>query len=155
MSSVNLLVETTVNRPVAAVAAYAGDPSNAPTWYRRIATAEWITAPPLRIGSRIRFRAKFLGKQLMYTYEVVELTPGASLTMRTAEGPFPMETTYTWAPAGDEATRMTLRNNGEPTGFSKLTAPLMATAMKRAMTQDLRQLKAILEGDAVTGGCVG
>jgi hypothetical protein len=64
--------------------------------------------------------------------------------MRTSEAPFPMETTYTWeaAPGG---TRMTLRNRGEPSGFGRVVAPLMATAMRRANQKDLARLKAILE----------
>lgn len=41
---------------------------------------------------------------------------------------------------------MRLRNRGEPTGFSRLLAPLMAPAMRRANRKDLRRLKAILEG---------
>lgn len=143
--SVNVEVETIINRPIAVVAAYAGDPSNAPHWYRRIDSADWVTDPPARIGSQITFRARFLGKALVYTYAISELTPETSLTMRTAQGPFPMETTYTWTAVADNATRMTLRNQGEPTGFSKLTRPLISIAMKRAMTQDLHQLRAILE----------
>lgn len=65
--------------------------------------------------------------------------------MRTAEGPFPMETTYTWTPTDNGRTRMTLRNRGEPSGFSKVMAPLMATAVRRANTKDLAQLREILE----------
>lgn len=68
--------------------------------------------------------------------------------MRTAEGPFPMETTYTWSPAGAEATRMTLRNRGEPAGFSRLGAPLLAPAMRRANRRGLARIKASLEGGA-------
>ena len=64
---------------------------------------------------------------------------------RTAEGPFPMETTYTWEAAGEQRTRMTLRNRGEPSGFSRLFAPMMAAAMRRANRKDLRRLKALLE----------
>ena len=57
--------------------------------------------------------------------------------MRTAQGPFPMETTYTFADAGGGATRMTLRNRGEPAGFAKVAAPVMAPAMRRANGKDL------------------
>ena len=56
-----------------------------------------------------------------------------------------METTYRWTPADQTSTRMTLRNRGEPAGFSKLVAPFMAPAMRRANRRDLAKLKAILE----------
>jgi len=105
---------------------------------------EWKT-PPIGVGSRLAFVAHFLGRRLAYTYELVELVPGERLVMRTAEGPFPMETTSTWATAGESSTRMTLRNRGEPSGFGKLAAPFMAAAMRRANRKDLARLKAILE----------
>ncbi|HUP85570.1 MAG TPA: SRPBCC family protein [Acidimicrobiales bacterium] len=120
--AVDVLTEITIARPVEVVSAYAADPSNAPEWYDNIASVAWETEPPVRLGSRAAFRASFLGRTLEYTYEVVDLVPGERLVMRTAEGPFPMETTYTWASAGEVLTRMTLRNRGEPTGFSKVAA---------------------------------
>ena len=89
--------------------------------------------------------ARFLGRRLAYEYEVVELVPGERLVMRTSEGPFPMETTYTRTAVDDTHTRMTLRNRGEPTGFSKVAAPAMAAAMRRANRKDLQNLKTILE----------
>ena len=85
------------------------------------------------------------GAQLRYTYELTDYAPGERLTMRTAEGPFPMETTYVWTAADVGSTRMTLRNRGEPSGFSKLAAPLLAAAMRRANRKDLEKLKSILE----------
>ncbi len=93
------------------------------------------------------FVARFLGRRLAYTYEIVDLVPGERLVMRTSEGPFPMETTYTWERVGDSSTRMTLRNRGEPSGFSKISSPLMAAAMRRANRKDLSSLKTILERD--------
>jgi len=65
--------------------------------------------------------------------------------MRTAEGPFPMETTYTWTDTASGGTRMTLRNRGEPSGFSRFAAPAMTAAMRRANGKDLARLKALLE----------
>jgi hypothetical protein len=113
--------------------------------YVNIESAEWKTPPPLRAGARVGFTAHFLGRRLEYTYEIAEFVPGERLVMRTAQGPFPMETTYTWAPAGNSSTRMTLRNRGEPAGFSKILAPFLAGAMRRANTKDLARLKSILE----------
>jgi hypothetical protein len=91
---VDVTVETVIERPVVDVAAYAGNPSNAPEWYANIRSVGWRTPPPLAVGSRMDFVASFLGRRLAYTYEVVELVAGERLVMRTAQGPFPMETTY-------------------------------------------------------------
>lgn len=143
--AVDVLTETVIERPVAVVAEYAGDPSNAPQWYSNIESVDWRTEPPIRVGSRMDFVAQFLGRRLAYTYEVVELVPGRRLVMRTAQGPFPMETSYEWLPVSESATRMTLRNRGEPTGFAGIAAPLMAASMRRANTKDLARLKQLLE----------
>jgi len=142
---VDVLTELEIARPLAEVAAFAANPDNAPAWYENIKSVEWKSAPPLSVGSRIAFVAHFLGRRLAYAYEIVELEPNAKLVMRTSEGPFPMETTYTWQATGETATRMTLRNRGEPTGFSKLLGPLMEGAMRRANRKDLARLKQLVE----------
>jgi len=94
------------------------------------------------------FVAQSLGRRLEYTYEIVELIPGDRLVLRTSEGPFPMETTYTWRDLPGGGTTMHLQNRGEPEGFSKIVAPIMAPAMRRANRKDLRRLKAILEASS-------
>lgn len=143
--AVDVVTSTTIRRPRAAVAAYASDPNNAPDWYVNIKQVCWRTHPPLKVGSKIDFVARFLGRTLEYTYEVVELVPGERMAMQTAQGPFPMQTIYEWRDAADGSTLMTLRNRGEPSGFARLMAPLMAPAMRSANRKDLARLKAILE----------
>ncbi|WP_432875938.1 SRPBCC family protein [Kribbella sp. CA-245084] len=143
--AVDVVTEIVIGRPVDVVATYVGDPSNAPEWYANIESVDWQTEPPVEVGSRMDFVAHFLGRRLAYTYEVAELVPGRRLVMRTAQGPFPMETSYEWSEAGDGATRMTLRNRGEPKGFAGVAAPLMAASMRRANTKDLARLKQLLE----------
>lgn len=141
---VDVVTEVVIGRGCAEVAAFAGDPSNAPEWYVNIESVRWQTAPPVAVGSKLDFVARFLGRTLTYTYEVADCSPNR-LVMRTAQGPFPMETTYTWEPIDPTHTRMTLRNQGEPAGFAKVTAPVMAAAMRRANNKDLARLKEILE----------
>jgi uncharacterized membrane protein len=143
--AVDVSTQITIDRPRDVVAAYAGDPLNAPSWYVNIDSVHWQTPPPLAVGSRLAFTARFLGRHLSYTYQVVDHIPGTRLVMRTSQGPFPMETTYTWKPAGDGSTTMTLQNRGEPSGFAAVTAPMMSAAIRRANRRDLARLKSILE----------
>jgi hypothetical protein len=143
--AVDVLTETIIERPCAEVAEYAGDPTHAPHWYANIESVAWQTPPPVQLGSKMTFVARFLGRRLAYTYEVVDLIAGNRLVMRTTQGPFPMETTYTWQALDQTRTRMTLRNRGEPTGFGKITSPMMAAAMRRANAKDLANLKRVLE----------
>ena len=143
--AVHVVTELVIERPLEVVSSYAANPDNAPEWYQNIEAVAWETSPPLTKGSRVAFVARFLGRRLEYTYEIGRYEPGSILVMATAQGPFPMETTYTWTAVTEGSTRMTLGNRGEPAGFSKVTAPVMAAAMKRANDKDLANLRAILE----------
>jgi len=141
---VDVVTRILIHRPRADVADFAGDPDNASQWYVNIRSSRREDSGPLTAGSKIAFIASFLGRNLSYTYEVVELIPGEKLVMRTSQGPFPMQTAYQWTDA-DSGTLMSLRNTGQPSGFSRLTGPVMALMMGRAMRKDLQKLKGILE----------
>ena len=145
--ALDVVTEGVIRRPRADVARYVADPSNAPRWYTNIKSVEWKSPGPLKVGSLVEFVAHFLGRRMRYTYEITEYIPGSRLVMRTAQGPFPMETTYTWEDADAGATRMTLRNRGGPAGVSKLFAPVMAMAVRRANRKDMAQLRSVLERD--------
>ena len=142
---VDVLTEVEIDRPRAEVAAYASDPEAATSWYENIEAVSWETPPPLAVGSRLAFVARFLGRELAYTYEVRELVAGERFVMRAAEGPFPMETTYAWSDTPSGGTRMTLRNRGAPEGVARLAAPLVARAVARANRKDLDRLRSVLE----------
>lgn len=145
MKQVEVETEIVIARPRLVVAEYTANPVHAPEWYVNIRSAEWEGPAELRIGARIAFRAEFLGRKLSYTYEIADWEPGVRMIMRTANGPFPMETTYTWSDADEGHTHMHLRNAGKPSGMMSLMAPMMAKAMKKANEKDLAMLKEILE----------
>ena len=147
---VNVQTEILIRRPRPEVADYAGNPDNAPRWYENIHSAQRLTAGPIDVGSKVAFTAKFLGRDLSYTYEFVEYVPDEKLVMRTAQGPFPMQTTYTWEEVSG-GTRMTLGNTGKPSGFSQLAGLFMAPMIRRATRKDLQKLKSILEAGEAAG----
>jgi hypothetical protein len=43
---------------------------------------------------------------------------------------------------------MRLRNRGKPSGFSRLLAPFMGIAVRRANRKDLERLQELLESDS-------
>ncbi|MBX9642272.1 MAG: SRPBCC family protein [Mycobacteriaceae bacterium] len=145
MRSVDVVSQVVIARPRDEVSTYAADPDNATAWYVNIGAAKWKTRKPMVVGSQFAFVAKFMARSMSYTHEVVDMDPGARLVMRTREGPFPMETIYLWEDAADGATKMTLRNRGEPSGFFGVAAPVIVGAMRRANAKDLRSLKSLLE----------
>ena len=147
MKPVDVITAVEIARPREVVAGYAADPDHVRDWYANIDRVTWETEKPLTIGTRLAFVARFLGRTISYTYEVTDFVPGERLVMATAEGSFPMETTYNWTDLPDRRTHMTLRNRGTPSGFASLTAPVMTAAMQRANRKDLAALKALLERD--------
>jgi uncharacterized protein YndB with AHSA1/START domain len=147
MKPVDVTTAIEIARPREVVAAYAADPDHVRDWYANIDRVTWETEKPMTIGTRLAFVARFLGRTISYTYEVTDFVPGERLVMATAEGSFPMETTYAWTDLPDRRTHMTLRNRGTPSGFASLTAPVVTAAMQRANRKDLAALKSLLEQD--------
>ena len=145
MNVVDIMSEIVIDRDRRLVSEFASDPDNVKKWYVNIKNVAWLTPKPMQKGTRIAFNSMFLGRKFSYTYEVTELLETERLVMRTAAGPFPMETIYTWEDAGEGKTSMRLRNRCVPSGFARILAPLMSGSIRRANQKDLELLKKTLE----------
>ncbi len=142
---IDVSTEIDINCSREKVAEYSANPDNAPKWYVNIKAAKWKTPKPLRVGSQIVFKARFMGKALVYIYEIAEYAAEQKMVMKTIMGPFPMETVYTWKSIEGNITRMSLQRKGSPGGLSKLLTPLFSFAIRKANNKDLQRLKQIIE----------
>ena len=133
-----------IDRPRSEVAAFATDPSRAREWYSDVRDVRW-NRQPVAVGSRLAFVAAFLGREADYIYEVTEIVPDERFAMSRAEGPFPVETVYSWEDTSGGGTRMTMQSSGYPSGLALLVVPFLRSAMRRSGRRDLRRLKMLLE----------
>jgi uncharacterized membrane protein len=139
-----------VARPRAEVAAYLRDPGNDPGWIGGVRSARLVTAPPVGVGSRVERVASFLGRRIEYVNEITELT-GTRLAMRSVRSPFPMRVTYGFEDAGDAATEVSVRVEGDAGHLFRLAGPLLSPLVHRSVQRDLRTLKRLLENTAGLG----
>ncbi|MBI4261680.1 MAG: SRPBCC family protein [Actinobacteria bacterium] len=140
----DVTADLVIARPRAEVAAYVIDPGHDPAWIGGISQAEVLTEPPVRVGTRVRRVASFLGRRIEYVLEVSALDPDALLEMTSVRSPFPMKVTYAFADAPG-GTRASVRVEGEPSGLYRLAGPAHAPAVRRSVASDLRSLRGILE----------
>jgi uncharacterized membrane protein len=142
---VDVTATGTIGRPCEEVAAYLQDPANDTAWIGGIRSVRLLTPGPVAVGSRVERVASFLGRRVEYVNEVTELT-GDRLVMRSVRSPFPMRGTYGHRRAGDGATEVSVRVEGDAGRYYALLGPLLGVAVRHSIARDLRNLKRVLEG---------
>jgi uncharacterized membrane protein len=140
----DVTVEERIDRPRPAVAAYATDWRNDPSWITALTDVRLVTEPPFGTGSRVERVAKFLGRRIEYVNEVVAWDADERLAMRSVKAPFPMTVTYEFEDAGP-GTLMRIHAKGDAGGFYRFAGPLLSLAVRRGIAKDLARLKELLE----------
>ena len=141
---VDVTATSSRGRSTVPVAAYLRDPANDTTWIGGVRRARLLTSGPVAVGSQVERVAGFLGRRIRYVNEVTDLTDD-HLTMRSVSSPFPMRVTYRHDDAGNGATEVAVRVEGDAGLFYALVGPLLGLAVRRSITRDLRTLKQALE----------
>lgn len=155
----DVTVSTVLAAPRPLVVRIASDPALAPRWTGNIEATRWHGEPGLVEGARFDLVGRFLRREMVRTYRVVEVVPGERLVLRTERAPFPLETTMTWwdeeLPDGRPGTGMSLRRAGRPHGMTTLGSGAATLGMKRAMRGDLERLRLVLREEMSLGDRLG
>jgi uncharacterized protein YndB with AHSA1/START domain len=142
------MIETVVTREIARPAdevfAFVADASNNPRWQFGMQRCTRTSEPPIRVGSTYDQHARFLGRDIVSTFEVVELVPDRRIRIRTLESPMPIDVVREVEPlaAGRARVRATVR--GGPTGTLRLLDPLTKVLVQRSVRRDYERLAALL-----------
>jgi uncharacterized membrane protein len=142
---VDVATEVMINVAVDEVAAYAMDPTNDTAWIGGIKSVSIEGDGPVGQGTRVARVASFLGRRIEYVNEIVTFDPPSTLVMESVKAPFPMKVTYSFESPDPERTKVTVRVEGDASGFYKVSAPVMSPMVKRNIGKDVARLKEILE----------
>ncbi len=143
---IDVAAETTIQRPVEVVAAFAMSVEHDKEWIGGVKHVRQLTPPPVSVGTRVSREATLLGRRIVYVLEVIGYEFPRRLEMRSVKAPFPMQVIYEFAPAQPaDVTKARIRIRGEADGLYKWATPLLAAAFRRSLSADLNRLKRLLE----------
>lgn len=136
-----------IARPANEVFAFFADASNNPKWQNGMVSCQWVTDPPIAVGSTYEQHARFMGRDVSSVFVVTEFAPGSSIKIETVESTFPI-TVHRWIEAtGPNTSRVNADIGGGPTGFLRLLAPFMAGKAQKSVDADYDRLKVLLESE--------
>lgn len=141
-----------IDRPAEDVFAFVAEVANNPRWQRGQRSCRWTTGPPLRVGSSYDQRARFLGRDLVNSFQVDDLDPGRRIRFTSTGGTFPLTITRSVEPIHAERARFTEHVDGGPRGAFRVAEPLLRRMVERAIRRDLPRLKRLLEGHGAASG---
>ena len=136
-----------IDAPPEAVAAVQFDASRDAEWIGGVDRVEFVTPPPLALGSQVRRIGGFLGRRIEWLMRVDGYEPGRLVAMHALKSPFPMDVDYRLEPLGDGGrTRASIRVHGDARGMYGLPGPLLGPMVRSSVQGDLKRLKRIVEG---------
>jgi len=134
-----------IDRPATDVFVYIADMSNNPAWPKGMQGWRWTSDPPLRLGSTYGQVARFLGREIVSSFEVTEFVDGERIRIESTSGSMPLDITRSVVARGDGACSVSAIVRGDASGIFSLAEPLMRKMVGRSVDGDYERLKAQLE----------
>jgi carbon monoxide dehydrogenase subunit G len=140
-------VSVLISRPVEEVFAFVEDARNRPRWDDSVDSEELTSPEPIGVGTTVRTKLRSMGREYVYTWEVVEHRSPSQMTIESTSGPFPTTLAYTLSER-EGATALDFSVSGRPSGLLRLFEPLIARSTQMNLDRGFARLKQILD----TGG---
>ncbi len=140
--------EVIVNRSAADVFDVVADMSRNPEWQKGMKSCVWTSDGPIGIGSTYDQVARFAGKEILTSFEVVEFEAGDRIRIKSTKSTFPLDITREVHSINDGSSRVVATVAGEPGGLMKLLRPITKLMVTRSVRGDYARLKSQLEGSA-------
>jgi hypothetical protein len=133
--------------PAAVAFEFIADMANNPRWQKGMQSCVWTSEPPLRLGSTYDQTAKFLGKQIVSSFEVVEFVAGEHIRIKTTSGSMPIDVTRSVDPVTDNVCLVEATVRGDASGLFRVATPIMKLLVSRSVNADYKRLKKLLEAE--------
>ncbi len=136
-----------VEAPPERVSAVEFDPTRDPEWIGGVDKAEWLTPPPIGVGSKVRRIGGFMGRPIEWIMLVEAFEPARLVAMRAEKSPFPMQVDYVLEPVdGGRRTRASIRIRAAGgRGMYGMPGFVLGPMVRRSVGADLRRLRDIVE----------
>ena len=137
-------VAVTVARPADVAFAWLSNFEKAPLWQSGVVEAHFTSSPPLHIGSTYTQRSKFLGRDILFNFEIIDYEPNRRIEFKAVSGTFPVHIVR-WVEPAPEGAVVHALIRGDATGLFKLAGPLLDRMTQRQIEGDYARLKQVLE----------
>jgi uncharacterized membrane protein len=132
-----------IDKPVADVFAYASNLDNVTKWQGGVESVE-VEGDPGTVGGKYTEVRKFLGREMKTTLEIIAFEPNTKWAAKVVRGPVTYEVVARYESANG-GTKVTMRVEGEPSGFFKLAQGAVQSQLDKSLEEDFRRLKEQVE----------
>jgi hypothetical protein len=137
-----------IDVPAADLFGFVSNFENNPRWQRGMRSCRWTSSPPHGVGSTYDQVARFLGKDIVSSFKVLEYDPGRRVKITSTAGPFPITETRVVTPRGERDATVTAIVEGDASGFFRIAGPVLRLLVERSVRGDYARLKHLLEQES-------
>jgi hypothetical protein len=138
----------TIDQGVDRVFEYVSTPENDPTWVPASLRHEMLSPAPTHVGSITEEDVWFLGRRMLYAWEITQYEPPTAFALRSISGPIPATIRVLLESLDGASTKVILVGEVQLRGVYKPMELVMRWVAQRQFGTQLRTLKNLLESEA-------